>query len=77
MRSLGCLVVIIAVCAGIFFLSGSQGLSDQDKARIVGEKVHRGWNQVQKYAHNAQQGWKSLDDSAAEAKTPQNGKPAR
>ena len=70
MRSLGCLVVIVAVCAGIYFLSGSQGLSDQDKARIVGQKVHRGWNQVQKYAHSAQEGWKSANDKADKPNTP-------
>ena len=71
MRTLGCLVVIILVCVGIYWLANSPGLSDEDKARIVGEKVHRGWNQVQKYAHQAQEGWKSANDRTDNANTPQ------
>ena len=71
MKTLGCLVVIIVVCVGIFWLTRSPSLSDEDKARIVGEKVHRGWNSVQKYARNVQEGWKSADDSTNKADTPQ------
>ncbi len=71
MKTLGCLVVIIVMCVGIFYLTSSPGLSDEDKARIVGEKAHRGWNQVQKYARNARKGWKSVNDSANKADTHQ------
>ncbi len=64
MKALGCLVVIIVVCVGIFWLmSSSASLSDEDKARVAGQKVHRGWNYVQKSARNFQEGWKSADDS--------------
>ena len=71
MKTLGCLVVIIVVCVGIFWLTRSPSLSDEDKARIVGEKVHRGWNSVQKYTRNVQKGWKSVDDKTNKADTPQ------
>jgi len=63
MKTLGCLVIIIIVFVGILFLTGSPGLNEEDKARIVGEKVHRGWNHVQKYVRNAQEGWKSVNDN--------------
>ena len=71
MKTLGCLIVIIIVGVGIFWLTSSPSLSDEDKARIVGEKVHRGWNHVQKYARNVQKGWKSADDSTDKANKPQ------
>ncbi len=63
MKVLGCLVVIIVLCVGIFWLTSSPGLSDEDKARITGQKVHRGWNYMRNYARNFQEGWKSADDS--------------
>ena len=65
MKALGCLVVIIVVCVGIFWLmNSSASLSDEDKARVVGEKVHRGWNQMRNYARDFQEGWKSVDDNS-------------
>ena len=70
MKTLGCLVVIIVVCAGFFWLTRSPNLSDEDKARIIGEKVHRGWNSMQKYAGNVQKGWKSVDDNTNKDNTP-------
>ena len=42
MKTLGCLIVIIVVVVGILWLTSSPGLSDEDKARVLGEKVHRG-----------------------------------
>jgi len=71
MKTLGCLVVIIVVCVGIFWLTRSPGLSDEDKARLVGEKVHRGWNSVHNYARDVQKGWKSVDDNSNKGNTPQ------
>ena len=71
MKALGCLVVIIVVCVGIFWLANSPGLSDEDKASIAGQKVHRGWNRMRNYARNFQKGWKSVDDTTNKDKKPQ------
>ncbi len=71
MKALGCLVLIIAVCVGIFWLLSSPELSNEDKARIAGQKVHRGWNYMRNYARNFQKGWKSVDDSTNKDKRPQ------
>ena len=68
MKTLGCLVVIIVVCVGIFWLTNSPGLSDEDKARVAGEKVHRGWNRMRDRARDFQEGWKSVDDNTKEDK---------
>ena len=71
MKAFGCLVVVIVVCVGIFWLmSSSAGLSDEDKARVAGEKVHRGWNRMRDYARDFQEGWKSVDDNAEKDKNP-------
>ena len=70
MKTLGCLVVIIVVCVGIFWLTNSPGLSDEDKARVAGEKVHRGWNRMRNYARDFQEGWKSVDDGTDKDKKP-------
>ena len=69
MKALGCLIVIIALCVGIFWLmSSSAELSDEDKAHIAGQKVHRGWNRMQNYARSFQEGWKSVDDNTKKDK---------
>ena len=70
MKTLGCLVVIIVVCLGIFWLSSSSELSEKGKAQLAGQKVHRGWNQVRDYARNFKKGWKSIDDKTNKDKTP-------
>ncbi len=64
MKTFGCLLVIIVVCVGVFWLIGSSGVSDEDKARIAGQKVHRGWNRMRDYAHSFQEGWKSADEDS-------------
>ena len=64
MKTLGCLLVIVVVCVGIFWLTSSPDISDEDKARIAGQKVHRGWNYMRNFASKFKEGWKSTDDSA-------------
>ena len=68
MKALGCLVVIIVVCVGIFWLINSPGLSDEDKAHVAGQKVHRGWNRIRDSARSFQEGWKSADDNGKKDK---------
>ena len=64
MKALGCLVIIIVLCVGIFWLISAPGLGDEDKARVAGQKVHRGWNRVRARARDFREGWKSVDDDA-------------
>ena len=68
MKTLGCLVVIIVICVGIFWLAGSTDLPDEDKAHIAGQKVHRGWNRMRSYARSFKKGWKSADQDNNENK---------
>ena len=69
MKTFGCLVVIIALCVGIFWLmSSSADLSDEDKAHVAGQKVHRGWNRIRDSARSFQEGWKSADDNGKKDK---------
>ena len=70
MKTLGCLIVIIVVVVGILWLTSSPGLSDEDKARVLGEKVHRGWNYVRKSARDFQKGWKSVEDNSGKDNEP-------
>jgi len=61
MKKLGCLVVIILVCVGIFvFVTSSRDMTDEQKVQWVGEKSHRGWNRMRKFMQDAQEGWKSV-----------------
>ena len=69
MKALGCLVVIVVLCVGIFWLMGSSAdLGDEDKAHVAGQKVHRGWNRMQGYARSFQEGWKSADEDSEKDK---------
>ena len=61
MKAIGCLVVVIVVIAGIFLLTSGKDMTNEQKARLVGEKAHRGWNRLQDFAREAKEGWKSTD----------------
>lgn len=65
MRCLGCLVLIVLVVVGIYLLTSTQDMSDQQKAQWVGQKAHRGWNQARKFAADAREGWKTGEDKPA------------
>ena len=69
MKKLGCLTLIVLIGLAVYFLMSSQGLTDEQKAQLVGEKVHRGWQEVSRLAEQAKKGW---DKAPADA----NARPA-
>ncbi|MFA6134391.1 MAG: hypothetical protein WC869_10305 [Phycisphaerae bacterium] len=70
MRSIGCLGLIVLIGVVVYFLATTADLSSEQRAQVVGQKAHRGWNQVRKFVQNAQEGWQS-DPNAAPRKSPQ------
>ena len=64
MKAIGCLGIIVLVVVVVLALtSASQDASDEQKARRVGEKAHRGWNRVKDLAGHAKEGWKTVPDN--------------
>ena len=61
MRSLGCLGVLVLIVAVIIVAVSTMGMSDQERAQWVGQKAHRGWNQIKKFTQEAKQGWQQAD----------------
>lgn len=59
MRTIGCLgiLILIVIAIWLFATTDMDKMSDEEKAQVLGEKAHRGWNQVKKYAQSAKQGW--------------------
>lgn len=69
MRSIGCLGLIILIGVAVYFLATTADLSSEQCAQVVGQKAHRGWNQVRKFVQNAQEGWQN-DPNAAQKIAP-------
>ncbi len=69
MRKIGCLIVIILVCVAAYYLMSAQGMTEEQMAQFIGEKAHRGWQEVRRMAAQAKSGW---DKAPADA----NVKPA-
>lgn len=62
MRSLGCLGLLVLIVAVIIVAVSTMGMSEQERAHWVGQKAHRGWNQVKKFTEEAKQGWQQQAD---------------
>jgi len=61
MRSLGCLGLLVLIVVGIIVAVSTMGMNQEERARWVGQKAHRGWNQIKKFAEEAKQGWQQGD----------------
>lgn len=57
MRRLGCLVILILIGTGVYFILNARGMSDEEKGRWLGDKAHRGWQHVQKMMEGAKKEW--------------------
>ena len=67
MRSIGCLGLIILICLGGYFLVTTGGMSNEQRAQLLGQKAHRGWNQARSFVQNAQEGWnKGATDNSSQ-----------
>ncbi len=63
MKTIGCLGVIALVVLAILFLTNTKDATDEQKAQLVGQKAHRGWNIIKVFAHQTAQGWKTVPDA--------------
>ncbi len=63
MRKLGCLIVIVLICVGAYYLMSAEGTTDEQKVQLIGEKAHRGWQEVGRMAEQAKKGWDRAPDS--------------
>jgi hypothetical protein len=71
MRKLGCFTVIVLLGVGAYFLLSTQGMTSEQKAQYVGEKAHRGWQEINKMAGQAKQGWdKAPPGAQSQSATP-------
>lgn len=64
MRKLGCLIVIVLICVGGYYLLSAEGMTDEQKMQFVGEKAHRGWQEAHRMAEQARKGWDKASDEA-------------
>jgi hypothetical protein len=68
MRSIGCLGLILLIGLGVYLLATTGGMSNEQRAQLLGEKAHRGWNQARSFAQSAQEGWSK--DAADNSSSP-------
>ena len=62
MRKLGCLTLIVLLGLGVYLLVSTRDMTEQERSRWIGQKVHRGWNRMRKLARSAKEGWNSVDE---------------
>jgi|GEM_PF-3279075 len=71
MRKLGCLIFVALLALGVWLLADTGGMTDEQKGQWVGEKVHRGWQRLQRMLDGAKAGWdKSQDGKAGQPPSP-------
>jgi hypothetical protein len=63
-KKIGCLIVIILVCVGVYYFMSAEGMTEEQMVQFVGEKAHRGWQETSRMAEQARKGWNEVPGDA-------------
>lgn len=70
MKHIGCLTVIVLIIVALAIWASTKDMTEEQRARWVGEKAHRGWNKARELAQHTQEGWKQAPGEGTTKKAP-------